>query len=274
MKKHARVGLLGVPIVVALVAWGATACRGEIVVAQENGVGGDAASDSGGATCGATTCGDGELCCAGPDEACSPTCMKVTVCPRYGRPCRIDGGSADAASSDAPSLAWYATCASPVCPAPDASGTPPVCAKQGTPCTVKGATCGDGSTTCGSVMLCDDHDPRSGGCPISSAKFKSDVHYLGDPELKTLHDEAMRVRLATYRYKGPWATERNATHLGFVIEDQPDSLSVERGQDRVDMYGYLSMVVGAMQVQEKEIAALKRELREVRQTCGDPRGAR
>ena len=51
---------------------------------------------------------------------------------------------------------------------------------------------------------------------------------------------------------------------GFIIEDQPQSLSVDRGHDRVDMYGYVSMIVAAMQVQEKEIASLRKELEETK----------
>jgi hypothetical protein len=44
-------------------------------------------------------------------------------------------------------------------------------------------------------------------------------------------------------------------------------MSVERGKDRVDMYGYLSMVVATMQVQDKEIRALKKELAATRAVC-------
>jgi hypothetical protein len=78
-----------------------------------------------------------------------------------------------------------------------------------------------------------------------------------------MHDEVLRVRLATYNYKGQYA-DPNPKHLGFIVEDNPQSLAVDRGHDRVDLYGYLSMVVAAMQVQEKEIAALKQELAETR----------
>jgi hypothetical protein len=49
-------------------------------------------------------------------------------------------------------------------------------------------------------------------------------------------------------------------HLGFIIEDQPESLAVDQTHHRVDLYGYVSMMVAAMQVQEKEIAALRQEL--------------
>jgi hypothetical protein len=82
------------------------------------------------------------------------------------------------------------------------------------------------------------------------------------------------MRLATYRYKGPFVdpNDPNAKHLGFIVEDQPQSLSVDRGHDRVDIYGYMSMAVATMQVQEKEIAQLKKEIADVKATCAKPGG--
>jgi hypothetical protein len=137
---------------------------------------------------------------------------------------------------------------------PPADDAPPAttCAAEGTACATKGETCGDGTYTCGSVMVCDDHDPKKGGCPISSAKFKEGIHYLSDAELARLHDETLDMRLTTYLYSGD-----GSKHLGFIVEDQPESMSVDRGHDRVDLYGYLSMVVATLKVQEEEIRALK-----------------
>jgi hypothetical protein len=246
---------------------------GDVPIARENTqlYGGEI--DAGSGLCGAATCAKGELCCAGTDEFCSPTCMNVSTCPFYGRPCKtLDGGVRDGGTIDAaPILAWYRTCGWPDCPVPEDAGTPPptqICATEGTPCTAKGQTCGDGGVgTCGSIMVCDDHDPKAFGCPISSAKFKDGIHYLNDAELASLRDETLEMRLATYAYKAPWANGSDATHLGFIIEDQPQSLSVDRGHDRVDLYGYVSMVVATMQVQEKEIRALRRELAHTRATC-------
>jgi len=103
-----------------------------------------------------------------------------------------------------------------------------------------------------------------GGCPISSRRFKESIEYVGGEGLQELHDEALRIRLATYSYAGQYA-DPNPKHLGFIIEDAPpESPAVEWSRNRVDMYGYLSMVVATMQVQEKEIEALRRELAESR----------
>jgi len=119
---------------------------------------------------------------------------------------------------------------------------------------------------CGATEVCDTHDPKMGvgGCPISSRAFKDGIEYVGGAGLQALHDETLQVRLATYNYKDAYG-DPNPKHLGFIIEDQlPQSPAVQWSRDRVDMYGYLSMVVATMQVQEKEIENLRRELAESR----------
>ncbi len=103
---------------------------------------------------------------------------------------------------------------------------------------------------------------------MSSAKFKNDIQYVDQNQLEKLHDETMQVRLATYNYKGQYG-DPDIKHLGFIIEDNPQSFAVDRGHDRVDIYGYLSMVVAAMQVQEKEIEELRQQLQHARGgVCG------
>jgi hypothetical protein len=242
-----------------------TGCSGQVALGQDDSTLSKGEIDAGTGLCGKTACASGELCCASADESCSPTCTKTTQCPVYGRPCAAPdaGPSTDAGIVDAgPPLAWYTTCGAPICRPPDASAPDAgaiVCPTAGTACTKKGESCGDGSASCGVVLVCDDHDPKVGGCPISSLKFKEGVSYLNDDDLERLHDATLQTKLATYTYKVAFG-DPNQTHLGFVIEDQPQSMAVERGHDRVDLYGYLSMVVATMQVQEKEIAALKKEV--------------
>ena len=55
----------------------------------------------------------------------------------------------------------------------------------------------------------------------------------------------MATKLATYNYRREIA-DPSVPHLGFIIEDMPESLAVDRGHDRVDMYGYLSMVLATV----------------------------
>jgi hypothetical protein len=101
-------------------------------------------------------------------------------------------------------------------------------------------------------------------CAVSSRKFKDGIEYVDGTGLQELHDETLGIRLATYRYKSDIA-DPNPKHLGFIIEDQPmQSPAVDWSHDRTDMYGYLSMVVATMQVQEKEIEELRRDLAEAR----------
>lgn len=229
---------------------------------------GDGGSLGDGGTCGSTTCQSGELCCPGADEACTPTCMRVSSCPALGRPCRAPDGGVGAA------LQWYEGCADPTCkPIVDGGEVDGgACSAAGTTCGAKGATCGDPSQNCGVILICDDHDPRAGGCPVSSKKYKQDVVYADEATLKRLHDETLATRLATYRYTGKFQNplDPQAEHLGFIIEDQPQSFAVDRGHDRVDLYGMMSMSIATMQVQEREIAELKTAIRELRSTCRPP----
>lgn len=266
-------------VVMACVALGvglAAACGGstDVPVLQNSGSDLGAIIDAGTGKCGDTACSSGQLCCESADESCSPVCSNVTKCPVYGRPCKVpppDGGTIDAAPPG--TLTWYTTCGLPACrtPPPDA-GPPIACPAIGSPCATKGEMCGDPATTeCGVVEICDDHDPKGGvgGCPISTKKAKQDIAYVDSAALQRLHDETIQMRLATYRYKGPFVdpSDPNANHLGFIVEDQPQSFSVDRGHDRVDLYGYMSMAVATMQVQEKKIAELEREIKDVKATC-------
>jgi hypothetical protein len=109
-------------------------------------------------------------------------------------------------------------------------------------------------------------------CQFSSRKFKSDIAYIDDRQQEALHYEALRIRLATYHYK-PQFDDPGPQHLGFIIEDDPRSPAVKQGFDRVDMYGYVSMVLATVQEQEKEIAGLRRELEESRPAACSAAGA-
>jgi hypothetical protein len=135
------------------------------------------------------------------------------------------------------------------------------CPAVGSTCTTKGQTCNDCKQGCGARVVCEDHDPTQSpfGCPISSRNFKENIGYLRPGDLARLHDEAMKMRLATYNYKDMYGNPFE-THLGFIIEDNPQSFAVDQGHDRVDIYGYLSMAVASMQVQQKEIDDLRAQV--------------
>jgi hypothetical protein len=67
-----------------------------------------------------------------------------------------------------------------------------------------------------------------------------------------------RFRLATYRYRDAGPADR--AHLGFIIEDVEPSAAVDAERDQVDLYGYASMAVAALQVQARQIESLQAEL--------------
>jgi hypothetical protein len=91
----------------------------------------------------------------------------------------------------------------------------------------------------------------------STASAKRDIEYVDASAEARLHDELMAVRLATYRYR-PGVTGEDNLHLGFIIEDMPpDSPAVLPSRERVDAYGYLSMAVAALKVQERELTELR-----------------
>lgn len=138
----------------------------------------------------------------------------------------------------------------------------------GDPCTTKDDTCAlSPPAECGQTILkCDGKKwemPRN-ECPISTARAKRDIAYVEPNDAKRLRDDLMRVQLATYRYK----SGDPSPHLGFIIEDMPPaSPAVLASREQVDLYGYVSMAVAAIQVQQKQIEKLEAELAKTKRDC-------
>lgn len=182
-------------------------------------------------------------------------------------------------------LKWYLGCGDPVCgghtpePGVDACTTE----MEGAPCTVPAATC-DPVNDCNAHLLCTDSDPtqQPGGCPVSRARFKHDIRYLPDAELERVRDDVLATRIASWRYNHEDPSARE--HLGFIIDDNPESPSVARSGNHVDLYGYMSMAVAAIQVQDRQLRALEQETKALREeltaaraqaaACVDPVRAR
>jgi hypothetical protein len=139
----------------------------------------------------------------------------------------------------------------------DDAGAP--CPALGSSCTTQGELCGtSGPYTCPVGEMCSTGAPVA--CPVSSRTHKDGIEYVDDEGLERLHDETLKIQLATYNYK-PETADPAPRHLGFIIQDMPPATpAVGWSRERVDLYGYVSMVVATMQVQEKEIAELRREL--------------
>ncbi len=70
------------------------------------------------------------------------------------------------------------------------------------------------------------------------------------------------MKLATFKYRagGP-------QRLGFMIDDQGDgtgkSMSVDAERDMVDLYGFTSMAVATLKVQQQQIQGLEHKLDEL-----------
>jgi hypothetical protein len=177
----------------------------------------------------------------------------------------VDSGTGWVDAQPAGNLAYYATCGDVVCrvgPGTGADSGVASCGsiKTGDPCTVADAMC-DPGTVCGVMLKCAT-GRLDKNCPISSAAFKKDINYLGAEDLEKLASTAQHIKLATYYYKDQKPEEQK--HLGFIIQDDPNSPAVYTSRDKVDLYGYASMAVAALQVQNKQIAKLERELGELR----------
>jgi len=256
------------------------ACGGDTGVGSgqlpstDGGATGGASSGSGGASGGAGQAGtpgtggaSGTQCkvdgdCPQPGCFMCPGTVCVNgVCVRAGSG---TGGSAGTGGTSG-ALQWFRTCGPPVCQVGaggSSSGLAPCNATEqaGSACTTAGAECDQG-TACSGPLMCAATDPTHGGmCPISRAEYKTDIEYLGAAERAKLAEDVQSIPLVHYRYKD--APERE--HLGFIIEDVEPSPGVDSAHDRVDLYGYTSMAVAALQEQQRELEALRREVKELR----------
>jgi hypothetical protein len=101
---------------------------------------------------------------------------------------------------------------------------------------------------------------------MSTRRAKRDIEYLDVDEVDAIAGEVFETRLATYEYTDPALAGRR--HLGFIIEDQPDANSVDPERSQVDLYGYTSTLVAAVQAQQRRIDALEREVRELERQRG------
>jgi len=156
---------------------------------------------------------------------------------------------------------WYATCGDPVCRGYNAPMGVARCTTEtiGATCATAGSKC-DPMDACDALYICATSDPKTqpGGCPISRQKYKTDIHYLDEAGLQKYAGELTKVKLATYKYKtgGP-------TRLGFIIEDHEPSVSIDSEHDMVDLYGYTSMAVAALKLQENKLVALQQQVSEL-----------
>lgn len=177
----------------------------------------------------------------------------------------IEAPAADAEDADRVRPTLWSTCGDPVC----RGWTPkpmPRCTNftEGHLCPPRavGRSC-DPVSPCNNTLVCGYSSPiGSGGCPISRAKYKRDIAYLSDAQTDAMYQTVRSVKLANWIYKDDVAA---APHTGFIIDDMvPGSPAVAADGDHVDLYGYASMSVAAIQAQARRIDQLERELAEIK----------
>jgi hypothetical protein len=122
-----------------------------------------------------------------------------------------------------------------------------------------------GTNQCG-VICC-----QGGNCPVSRRAFKREVHQLDAEEVQRVYAQLRDIKLTTYHYKDEPAA--NAARLGFIIDDTASPYPINPDGNSVNLYGYASMAVAAIQAQSQEIAALKSELAALRRQVTATRGA-
>lgn len=201
-------------------------------------------------------------CPAKQEDASGKECTpKDAVCDYAGTLCECTNCTKYPVQQCSGPITWR--CEAPPAAADCPSGRP----RLGTTCTKEGALC---------VYGCEPNMSRTckggnwaaasslGGCPRSTRKVKTDIHYLSDDERSTLADEARSLKLTTWRYVGKLDDGR--THVGYILEDAPAAPASNMKREEVDLYAYTSMTLALAQQQQREIDELKRELRELKKS--------
>lgn len=129
--------------------------------------------------------------------------------------------------------------------------------KVGASCSDGGATC-DPHDDCNALLVCADTGPRQqpGGCPISFARYKTQIRDVDKAEAERLAEQLLALTLASWRYRALPAGARR--QLGFIIDDAPNSPAADVPHHKVDLYGYLSMAVATVQTATACVAAMSR----------------
>jgi len=98
-------------------------------------------------------------------------------------------------------------------------------------------------------------------CPISKRNKKTSINYITKQEKSEHYKMIMDMNLATYLYKGEH--EMSKRHLGFIIDDIPSQEkcpAISQGGETVDLYGFASMLVSTVQIQDQQLKQLQREV--------------
>ena len=208
-------------------------------------------------------CPEGQFCEFNVDACVSSGCVCDEAAGQWNCLPDCGGGLCMPLPSD---TNWYLTCGDPVCRGHQPDPNIPPCdaaMMAGGACVNPGALCDPGDD-CNARLLCADSDPRQqpGGCPISKRSFKEDIRYLPTAEVDARAEALLAVKLAEYRYRTE--AEGGVPHLGFIIDDGVPTGALRPSKDQVDLYGYTTLAVAAVQAQARQIEMLRAELDSLR----------
>ncbi len=232
---------------------------------------------------------------------CLFACSRPSEGEDSGPPAPSDSGETGPLTSGgdgaAPEYLYFSNC--PYSPLPHCSPTNPVVTDtRGTLCADlgirQGDRCGPGDPSCvqtrglrdgpgpdGGVvdsgplgpcvlqtewLTCLQAGNRSVWCGSSSASVKKQIEYLTPAEVSEAAREIRDLPLVRYRYKsqGDGVTPT----VGIVIEDVPGASFVDRENQRVNLYSFVSATAAAYQAQAKELDELKARLAAVEAVWG------
>lgn len=161
-------------------------------------------------------------------------------------------------------LTWYSTCGAPVCGNPNQPTQPNTCGgkQEGQACSVEGETC-DLGNDCQQKLVCAKSDPKQqpGGCPISKPIYKQNIEFLGPLDRQQLAQQIQDMPLASWQYKFESTGHKR---LGFLIDENTPPELVKPDGNSVDLYGYMTMAVAAIQEQNTRVEALEKELQSLK----------
>jgi hypothetical protein len=96
---------------------------------------------------------------------------------------------------------------------------------------------------------------------VSRRAAKRDIEYLNGGDLASAEDAVLKIPLARFNYK--WDSPNERRRLGFIIEDIAPSPGVDEANGVVDLYGYTSLAVAALQEHAREIAQLRQQVEQL-----------
>ncbi|PIQ23761.1 hypothetical protein COW36_20495 [bacterium (Candidatus Blackallbacteria) CG17_big_fil_post_rev_8_21_14_2_50_48_46] len=185
--------------------------------------------------------------------------------------CQVNHSQQTQPSPSTGELKWYTTCGAPVCGAPNSTPGANTCGdkQEGMACSQAGASC-DLGNDCQQKLVCASSDPKlqPGGCPISKAEFKHKIETVTPAARARLAQKLQNLPLVTWQYRfEPQGPQR----LGFMINKHTPQELVKPDGNSVDLYGYLSLAVAALQEQQSQIQTLENRIQTLEKQLNPPK---